>query len=307
MKIFRDQNTILETLVSKKGIVKVILDTDTYNEIDDQFALVQMLFSKKRIDVLSINAAPFSMNNRSDDPKKGMELSYDEIFRLLEKINFKKNNFVFKGSPKYIGFDKKPINSPAADNIIETALKCSANDPLYVIAIGAITNVASAILKEPEIINKIVVVWLGGNALYWPENNEFNLKQDIGGAQVLLDSGVSLVLVPCKGVTSHLISTVPEIEKYIEPHGEIGKFLAMRFKEYNNNHKGWSKEIWDMAAISWVLNEEWAPTNIAPSPILLDDKRWAFDENRHPIKIVYEIKRDLILQDFIEKLENFSK
>ena len=307
MKNLRDKNTIIETLVSKKGVVKAILDTDTYNEIDDQFALVQMLFSKNKIDVLSINAAPFSMNNRSDDPKKGMELSYDEIFRLLEKINFKKNNFVFKGSTEYVGFEKKPISSPAADNIIETALKCSANDPLYVIAIGAITNVASAILKEPEIINKIVVVWLGGNALYWPENNEFNLKQDIGGAQVLLDSGVSLVLVPCKGVTSHLISTVTEIEKYIEPHGEIGRFLAMRFKEYNNNHKGWSKEIWDMAAISWVLNEEWAPTNIAPSPILLDDKSWAFDENRHPIKIVYEIKRDLILQDFIEKLENFSK
>ena len=307
MKINRENIKILETLKAKKGIVKVILDTDTYNEIDDQFALVQMLFSQNRINTLSINAAPFSMNDRSDNPEKGMELSYVEIFRLLEKIDFKKNNFVFKGSTKYIGFDKKPINSPAADNIIENALRCSENDPLYVIAIGAITNVASAILKEPEIINKIVVVWLGGNALYWPENNEFNLKQDIGGAQVLFDSGVSLVLVPCKGVTSHLISTVPEIEKYIEPHGEIGKFLAMRFKEYNNNHKGWSKEIWDMAAISWVLNEEWAPTNITPSPILLDDKSWAFDENRHPIKIVYEIKRDLIFQDFIEKLENFSK
>ena len=307
MIAYREKDKILETLKPKKGIVKTILDTDTYNEIDDQFALVQMLFSNKRIKTLSINAAPFSMNSRSDDPQKGMELSYDEIFRLLDKIDFKKNNFVFKGSKEYVGFKKKPINSPAADNIIESALKCSEDDRLYVIAIGAITNVASAILKEPEIINKIVVVWLGGNALYWPENNEFNLKQDVGGAQVLFDSGVSLVLVPCKGVTSHLISTVSEIEKYIEPHGQIGKFLAMRFKEYNNNHKGWSKEIWDMAAISWVLNEEWAPTNIAPSPILLDDKRWAFDENRHPIKIVYEIKRDLILQDFIEKLENFSK
>ena len=303
----RENDKILELLEVKNETVKVILDTDTFNEIDDQFALVQMLFSKERINVLGINAAPFSMNNRSDNPERGMELSYDEIFRLLDKINLKKNNFVFKGSTKYVGFDKKPIDSPAADNIIENALMCSESDPLYVVAIGAITNVASAILKEPEIINKIVVVWLGGNALYWPENNEFNLKQDIGGAQVLFDSGVSLVLVPCKGVTSHLISTVPEIEKYIEPHGEVGKFLAMRFKEYNNNHKGWSKEIWDMAAISWVLNEEWAPTNIAPSPILLDDKTWTFDENRHPIKIVYEIKRDLILQDFIEKLENFSK
>ena len=307
MILYSENNKILETLKPRKGIVKAILDTDTYNEIDDQFALVQMLFSHKRINTLSINAAPFSMNSRSDDPQKGMELSYDEIFRLLEKINLKKNNFVFKGSKKYIGFAKTPINSPAADNIIESAIKCSEDDPLYVIAIGAITNVASAILQEPEIINKIVVVWLGGNALYWPNNNEFNLKQDIGGSQVLFDSGVSLILVPCNGVTSHLMSTVPEIEKYIEPHGKIGKFLAMRFKEYNDNHKGWSKEIWDMAAISWVLNEEWTPTNIIPSPILLDDKTWKFNENRHPVKIVYEIKRDLILQDFIEKLEKFSK
>ena len=304
---YRENNKILKTLKPKKGIVNAILDTDTFNEIDDQFALVQMLFSKKRINTLSINAAPFSMNSRSDDPQTGMELSYDEIIRLLEKINFKKNNFVFKGSKEYVGFEKKPINSPAADNIIESALNYSEDDPLYIISIGAITNVASAILKEPEIINKIVVVWLGGNALYWSNNDEFNLKQDIGGSQVLFDSGVSLILVPCKGVTSHLISTVPEIEKYIEPQGKIGEFLAMRFKEYNKNHKGWSKEIWDMAAISWVLNEEWTPTNITPSPILLDNKNWAFDENRHPVKIVYEIKRDLILQDFIEKLENFSK
>jgi len=304
---YRENNKILKTLKPKKGIINAILDTDTFNEIDDQFALVQMLFSKNRINTLSINAAPFSMNIRSDDPQKGMELSYDEIIRLLEKINFKKNNFVFKGSKKYIGFEKKPINSPAADNIIMSALNCSTDNPLYIIAIGAITNVSSAILKEPEIINKIVVVWLGGNALYWPNNDEYNLKQDIGGSQVLFDSGVSLILVPCAGVTSHLISTVPEIEKYIEPQGKIGEFLAMRFKEYNKNHKGWSKEIWDMAAISWVLNEEWTPTNVVPSPILLDNKKWAFDENRHPIKIVYEIKRDLILQDFIEKLENFSK
>ena len=161
-------------------------------------------------------------------------------------------------------------------------------------------------LKEPEIIKKIVVVWLGGNALYWPQNMEFNLKQDIGGAQVLFDCGVSLVMVPCKGVTSHLISTVPEIEKYIEPHGQIGKFLAMRFKEYNNIHKGWSKEIWDMAAVGYVLNEDWAPTNIIPSPILLNDMSWSSDKKRHPIKIVYEIKRDAILKDFIKKLENFG-
>ena len=60
---------------------------------------------------------------------------------------------------------------------------------------------------------------------------DFNLKQDVGAAQILFDCGVAMVMVPCAGVTTHLTTTVPEVEKYIEPHGEIGKFLAMRFKD----------------------------------------------------------------------------
>ena len=82
MLLERNFSDILKQLKFKKGKIKAILDTDTYNEIDDQFALVQMLFSKEKIEVQSINAAPFSMNNRSDNPKKGMELSYDEICLL---------------------------------------------------------------------------------------------------------------------------------------------------------------------------------------------------------------------------------
>ena len=65
MKIYRDNNTILKSLVSKKGIIKAILDTDTYNEIDDQFALVQMLFSKKRIKVhtvIRLNSQKFMLH-----------------------------------------------------------------------------------------------------------------------------------------------------------------------------------------------------------------------------------------------------
>ena len=307
MKIFRDQNTILETLVSKKGIVKVILDTDTYNEIDDQFALVQMMLSHERIMVEGIYAAPFSMNERADNPEKGMELSYDEILRLLERINVSHENFVFKGVKEYVGSAKKVVDAPAVDDLIKKAHEGSADNPLYVIAIGAISNVASALIKDPSIKEKIVVIWLGGNALYWPHSYDFNLKQDVGGAQILFDCGVPLVMVPCAGVTTHLTTTVPEVEKYIEPHGEIGKFLAMRFKEYSDDHKGWSKELWDMAAVAWLINEEWTPTNIIPSPILSDNMTWSVDNRRHSIKIVTMLNRDEIIKDFIFKLERFNK
>ncbi|MER8428187.1 hypothetical protein [Mesorhizobium sp. M1403] len=68
----------IRMLEAPKGRVRCVLDTDTYNEIDDQFAVVQMLLSADRLDLQAIYAAPFH-NARSENPGHGMELSYDEI------------------------------------------------------------------------------------------------------------------------------------------------------------------------------------------------------------------------------------
>ena len=295
----------LKLLEPKSGRLRVVLDTDTYNEIDDQFAVVQMMLSQDRLSVEAIYAAPFH-NHRSTSPLNGMEQSYDEILRLLERLNVKSKGFVFKGVGQYVGPRKIAADAPAVDDLISRARSGKPEDPLYIIAIAAISNVASAILKAPDIIDRIIVVWLGGHAFDWPDTNEFNLKQDIGGAQVLFDSGAPVVLVPCMGVTSHLHSTVPEIERYVEPHGDIGAFLAMRFKEYSKMQKGWSKEIWDMAAVAWVLNHEWAPSHLIASPIVSDQATWSFDHSRHLIRYVNQINRDAILQDFFQKLEGFT-
>lgn len=136
------------------------------------------------------------------------------------------------------------------------------DEPLYVVAIAAISNVASALLAAPDIVERVVVIWLGGHALEWPNQAEFNLRQDVGGAQVLFDSGVPLVLVPCMGVVSHFHSTIPEIDRYVRPHGRIGEFLAARFAELATERGlspvGWSKVIWDMVAVGWLLNADWA-------------------------------------------------
>jgi inosine-uridine nucleoside N-ribohydrolase len=211
-----------------------------------------------------------------------------------------------RGVTEYVGPTKQPRSAPAVDDLIRRAKASSIDDPLYVIGIGAISNVASALLKAPEIAERIVVVWLGGHALEWPHTVEFNLKQDVGGAQVLFDSGVPVVLVPCMGVTSHLTSTVPEIEKYVEVHGEIGKFLAMRYKGYSDDHVGWSKAIWDMAAVAWLLDSEWTPSVLVHTPILTDQITWSVDHSRHQMRYVTFVDRDPILRDFFAKLGAFS-
>jgi len=298
--------TRLKLLAPPVGKVRVVLDTDTYNEIDDQFAIVQMMLSRDRFDVEAIYAAPF-FNKRADSPAHGMELSYQEILRLLERLHVSPDGLVHRGVIDYVGKAKQAREAAAVDDLIVRARAGSPDNPLYVVAIAAISNVASALLKAPDIIDRVVVVWLGGHALEWPDTAEFNMRQDVGGAQVLLDSGVPLVLVPCLGVTSRLHTTVPEIERHVEPHGGIGAFLAQRFKEYSPDHPGWAKEIWDMAPVGWLLNASWAPSVIIPAPVLTEQMTWSTDRRRHPIRYVTFIDRNAILKDFFLKLKAFAE
>ena len=257
----------IERLTPPQGKLRMVLDTDTYNEIDDQFALVHALLSPDKLTLKAIYAAPFH-NDRSTGPGHGMELSYKEILRLLERMDVSFEDFVYKGSTDYVGPQLEVHKNDAVHDLIARAQASSPADPLYVVAIGAITNVASALMLEPEIIQNVVVVWLGGHALHWPDAVEFNLKQDVQAAQVLLDSGVPLVLIPCKGITIHLHTTVPEIEHYVKPCGAVGTFLAQRFKAYRREHRGWSKVLWDMATIAYLLNDAWVPTDLVHSPVL---------------------------------------
>jgi inosine-uridine nucleoside N-ribohydrolase len=295
----------LQKLKPQPGKIRMVLDTDTYNEIDDQFAVVYSLLSPEKLDVEAIYAAPF-FNTRSSSPQDGMEKSYDEILGLLEKLNVSSEKFAFKGSTHYLADGEKPRMSDAVTDLIERAMNFSNDEPLYVVAIGAITNIASAILIEPEMINKIVVVWLGGHAFNWPNTAEFNLEQDIIASRIIFDCGVPLIQIPCAGVTSHLHTTVPELEKYVKGKGAVGDYLFEIFSDYESDHYGWSKVIWDIAAIAYLIDSSWVPTKITNSPIITDQKTWGFDHSRHFIRSAFMVHRDPIFKDFFKKLAKYS-
>ena len=135
-------------LSNPKGKVDVILDTDAYNEIDDQFAIGYMLKKPERLNVVGICAAPFT-NEKSTGPADGMEKSYDEILKLLSLMGREDmKDKVYKGSERYMTDEQTPVESPAADFMASLANNYSPENPLYIVAIGAITNVSSAIDRK---------------------------------------------------------------------------------------------------------------------------------------------------------------
>ena len=291
----------LNQLKPPTGKVRMILDTDTYNEVDDQFALSYAFLSKEKVQLEAVYAAPFH-NARSNGPGDGMEKSYQEIKKLLKMLGGSPDGFAFRGSDHYLKDVSQPIRSDAALDLVKKAKASSPEDPLYVVTVGCITNIASAILIEPEIIKNIVVVWLGGNGLNWPTQREFNLMQDVLAARVVLNSGVPMVIMPCRPVVSHFLTTIPELSYYMKDKNELSDYLYNIVKDYSGGREAWSKVIWDVTAVAWLVNPSWLHTNLVHSPILTDQVTYSVDKSRHFIRMASSLNRDAIFRDLFDKL-----
>lgn len=300
-----ETSELLKKLQRPTGRVDVVLDTDTYNEIDDQFALSYMIKSDDKLNVKAVYAAPF-FNDKSTGPADGMEKSYREILKvlgLLEREDLKEA--VFKGSDRYLSSETEPVVSDAAKDLAERAMTYTEENPLYVVAIGAITNVASALIMKPEIKERMVVVWLGGHAHHWPENTEFNLHQDVAAARVIFGCGVPFVQLPCMGVVSGFTVSDADLENHLKGKNKLCDYLVENTVEEVKGYCDspiWSRVIWDVTAVAWLLNEELMSDVVVHSPIPEYDGRYAFDDRRHFMKYVYYIDRDKLLRDLFDKL-----
>ncbi len=280
-------------------IVDLILDTDAFNEQDDQFAIAHAMLSPEKINLLSINAAPFK-TKKTPDPAVGMEQSYQEILKVINMVDPDSQIPVFRGSDRYLPDRNTPIDSPAAHNIINTVK--NAKGRVYILAIGCITNVASAILMCPEIANKASVVWLGGHSYQFPDPREMNLNQDIPAAQVVFNSGIPLVQIPAGGVTDHLTTTIPELEYYLNGKNEIGTYLTKIVTGVKGGKYAASKVIWDIAGTAYFTVPNGMTRVIQHTPILTDEGYFVSNDSGGYMVYVKGIKRDPIFADVFSKI-----
>jgi purine nucleosidase len=342
-----------------QGPVRLVIDTDAHNEIDDQHALAWALLSQDVFKIEGVYAAPYSFQHHRErmlqayeilrqdataqlppplphyrrsialmmkqgidpysvryvGPDEGMELSYQEILKIFDLLNEKPDGKVFRGSPNFLTSLDQPIHSPAAEHLIERAM-AQEDGPLYVAAIGCLTNVASAILLEPEIISRIVVVWTSAYPSWVDLCNEpsLNLFEDKLASQLIFDCGVPHVYLPGYYIGAQLKVSLPEIERWVRGRGKIGDYIYHLYthKPVHPMHGideafGRTWVTWDIINFAWLLNPEWVPSHLVRAPILTDDLYWKHDPNRHWMREAVGIDRDAIFQDFFTRLEKAPK
>src|ERR671913_2328623 len=95
------------------GRVRVVVDTDAANEIDDQFALAYAVLSPEVLAVEAVYAAPFQrpapgvqdadLAGFSVSPADGMAQSYAEIMRVLEALDADEiARWVYRGAEEWL-------------------------------------------------------------------------------------------------------------------------------------------------------------------------------------------------------------
>lgn len=332
------------------GRVRLLIDTDAANEIDDQFAIAWALFRPDRLKVEAITAAPFSFRHHIPDlkraeaafragqghddpllggfqgwihrlhaqgrqvddldlvgPAEGMALSHAEIGRVCAACGVTPP--VHRGAPRYAARAGDIVWSDAAEAIVDLAK--SGDAPLYIAAMGCVTNIAAALWRAPEIAGRIVVVWTSAFPSHAPHSirPSLNLVQDLPASRALFDPAVPLVYLPGYHIGAQLRISLPEMERFVAPRGRIGALLQ---DLYVNNplhgmfaltgtaRRTWV--IWDLICIAWLVNPDWVPSFLTTAPVLGEDLHWHKDAGRHLIREAFDVQRDEIFLDFYDSL-----
>ena len=249
------------------GRRRVIINTDAKNEADDQFAIVHALLSPS-LDVRGLIAAHFG-NSRSE---RSMEESREEIDLLLELTGLGQQVTVANGGPTGIPDEQTPRDSEGAQLIIAESKLASAKEPLFVAFLGPLTDMASAILLDPAILDReVVVIWIGGVGYGGVESYpgvEFNLRNDIAAANVVFDSGITVWQVP-SNVYSQVSVGYTELEEKIGGTSKLADYLINQMIEWNRTY--WpepieSRSLGDSPAVSLMLYPRGGSFRIVPAP-----------------------------------------
>ena len=285
---------------------RVIINTDAKNEADDQFAIVHALLSPS-LEVRGLIAAHFG-TSRSD---RSMEESREEIDLLLELLGLEQQ-VTANGAPTGIPDEQTPRDSAGAQLIIAESKLGSPEDPLFVAFLGPLTDMASAILLDPSLVDReVVVIWIGGVGYGGVETYpgvEFNLRNDIAAANVVYDSGIAVWQVP-SNVYSQISVSYTELEEKIGGTSKLADYLISQMVEWNRTY--WpepieSRSLGDSPAISLMLYPRGGNFRIVPAPRFGQEGHY-LPGSGHPIRVVESVDVRFLLEDMFAKIRKFGR
>ena len=286
--------------------IPVVLSTDVGNEIDDQWAITYLLL-QPRLEVLGVMSA-----HAPTISAPAGQTSYRILVDVVEnRLGMSSHPPLVEGGSLPLQNSKTPRTSPAVRFLVETSRRFTRDNRLTVLMIGAATDVASAILTDPTIVDRVRVVQMG-----FPDEKggeEFNIANDVHAVQAILDSKVPLVIGPGNVCRASLSLSLDQARAMLATRGAIGAWLWEEYQAWyyravkplrvDDFSKPWV--IWDDIALAYVLGM--TKQHTLPRPSMRDDMTFAPVNTDQTITWITDVDEERMWADFLGLVDAYQR
>lgn len=289
----------------------IFLSTDVGAEIDDQWALAHLLTNPRfQVRVIASSHAP-----AKDVPGiTSNTIAATARHIVSERLRLVRAPRVVSGSPEALIDSKTPRNSEAVTALLRESRGFSSRDRLTVLITGAATDVASALLKDASLEQRIRVV---AEAFRSYENGDsYNVRNDPAAWRVILNSRVPLIIGHDDVALKPLSLTRDEVKLLTRPLGPVGSWLlrdydtwyarvTRNFKNPARPDEPPSWPIWDEVVVAHLLGK--TRSEVRPRPTLTDDFKLVSSSRVGSVIWITDIQRDAVFTDFKRSISGYAK
>ncbi|WP_116771750.1 nucleoside hydrolase [Maribacter litoralis] len=314
------QQARLEELNSLvKPRMRVIIDNDLGGDPDGLFQLAHHLMSPS-VEIRGIIAS--HLYEQGFGGPGTSEYAKEQAMKVINILGLENSVDVYIDKSQSMVDVTKPIDSEAVQVIIKEAMRTDTDLPLYVACGGGLTNIASAYLLEPEIAEKLTLVWIGGPeyadiAIPPPGYTtlEYNLGIDIKAAQVIFNnSNINLWQVP-RNVYRQPIMSDAELLIKVKGKGKLGNHLFNVMKEAYTKLDKWNIPMGEVyiygdnpLVLLTALQSSFEPDPssstyvIKQAPLINEEGLYKVNLKGRNIRVYQQLDNRLLFDDFFAKL-----
>ena len=287
--------------VRAESPVRVILDCDTKNEIDDQVAIAYAL-GCPGIDVIGV----ISVQNILASGPNSVEIYQEEAERIVSLAG-RSDVPCLRGARTPMEHIDDVVSSEGLDFLVAACEEA----PLALLGTGPATDIAAFVLSAPEAVQeRAQIIWAGGfpDVATWNEHKygELNARADIAAWRRVFESAMNLtVLTGWPAVETVKLPWTQCVERFRELNSPVGDYLAELFTEYAAHgrpmdmdaQRAGDKVLWDIVNVARIsvpeavrLTERMLPY-VGPSGV----PDW--DKTVRSAPFALEVDADAILED----------
>ncbi len=285
----------------KNERMRILIVSDATNEIDDIWAIALAILSPERFDIEGFVGSNYDHTLEGMGPKS-IAMSVNEIHTILSKAGMKGKYPVYAGAHP-MQYEFAPSGSEGVDFIVKKAMEGTPDDLLWIVGLGASTDLASAYLQQPAIKDRVVMFWHGRTEQTWPYRaHNYNAKGDMHAARMLFHAPFPLVLFD---TGTHLnAGTLEESEKNVKPYGALGEYLynyRLKREDWSRNTRG----LTDLGDIAVLVDPDLGNWEETICPTITPYMDYNFYKTNGTILRCKGIDRDKTYALLYEKLKKY--